>query len=192
MKLILATSNKGKVREIKEIFKDYEVIAYTELIEGFEIIEDAPTFKGNAIIKAKAVYEALQDENVTVISDDSGISVPALDGAPGIYSARYAGVGASDKDNLNKLIASLKENNLEKTPAFYTCAIALVNRFGVKCVHGWMHGDAIAQAKGEKGFGYDPMFVPEGHEKTLGELEDSIKEKISHRYKALKHLRNLL
>ncbi|MGB5966527.1 MAG: non-canonical purine NTP pyrophosphatase, partial [Sulfurimonadaceae bacterium] len=108
MKIVLATSNKGKVREIKAMCTDFDVVAFSEIIEPFEIVEDAPTFKGNALLKAKAVYDALDDEEAIVLSDDSGISVDALDGAPGIYSARYGGEDASDKDNLYKVMDTLK------------------------------------------------------------------------------------
>ncbi|MBD3796415.1 MAG: RdgB/HAM1 family non-canonical purine NTP pyrophosphatase [Campylobacterales bacterium] len=192
MKLVLATSNKGKVREIKELCKDFEVVPYTDLIEAFEIIEDADTFKENALIKARAVYKALNDENVIVIADDSGISVDVLDGAPGIYSARYAGENANDKDNLYKLIEAIKEKGVSSSPAYYTAAIAIVTKNKEKSVHGWMYGIALTKAIGEGGFGYDPMFVPEGYDKTLGELDEDIKKELSHRSKALKLARIVL
>ncbi len=183
MKIIVASGNKGKIKEIKKILNSYDVIPYTDLIEPFEIEENGGTFKENAIIKAKAIYEKLP-ENI-VIADDSGISVPALNNEPGIFSARYAGENASDKDNLNKLINELKKRNIKKTPAFYTAAIAIATPYGVFTTHGFMYGDVIDVARGDKGFGYDPMFIPKGYNKTLGELEESIKQKISHRVKAL-------
>lgn len=189
MKLILATSNKGKVKEIKALCKDFEVIAYSELIEEFEIIEDADSFKGNALIKARAVFKALSQKNeykdVVVLADDSGISVDVLGGAPGIYSARYASKGASDKDNLNKLIDDVKKSGLKSSPAHYTAAIAIVTPKYEYSVHGWMYGDVIAEARGNGGFGYDPMFIPLGYDKTLAELDDEIKKSLSHRAKAL-------
>lgn len=185
LKLVLATSNKGKVREIKALCEGYEVIPYSELIDEFEIIEDADSFKENALIKARAVFKALDDEDVVVMADDSGISVDILDGAPGIYSARYAGVDANDKDNLYKLIDSIKEKGVKSSPAHYTAAIAIVTKNGEKCVHGWMYGDAITKAIGDGGFGYDPMFIPLGYNKTLGELDDKTKKELSHRSKAL-------
>lgn len=184
-KLVLATSNRGKVREIKEQCRDYEVVPYTDLIEPFEIVEDAKSFKENALIKARAVYEALGDEDAVVLADDSGISVDVLDGAPGIYSARYAGENASDKDNLYKLIDDIKAKGVKSSPAHYTAAIAIVTKGKERTVHGWMHGEAISEARGEGGFGYDPMFIPLGYEKTLGELESEIKRKLSHRSQAL-------
>ena len=184
MKIVLATGNKGKLREFKNMC-DTEVIAFSDLLGEMEIVEDADTFKGNALIKARTIYAKLEDKNAIVISDDSGISVPLLGGVPGIYSARYAGEGASDKENLYKLVDAVKEQGVEKTPAYYTAAIAIVSKFGEYVVHGWMHGDVLNSTHGEKGFGYDPMFVPTGYEKTLGELEDEVKKAISHRGKAL-------
>ena len=185
LKLVLATSNKGKVREIQAMCKDFEVVPYTELMQEFEIVEDADTFKENALIKARAVFKALADENIIVIADDSGISVDILDGAPGIYSARYAGVDSGDKENLSKLMSAIKEKGVESSPAHYTAAIAIVTKDAEYSVHGWMHGVAMSVAKGEGGFGYDPMFIPEGYEQTLGELDDEVKKKLSHRAKAL-------
>lgn len=185
MRLYLATTNKGKVREIKYYFGDVDVLAYTDVIDAFEIEENEDTFAGNALIKARAVFKALNDENAFVLSDDSGISVPLLGNAPGIYSARYAGVDASDRDNLLKLKASVLKQNVKSTPAYYTAAIALVSRYGEQVVHGWMHGDVITEERGTNGFGYDPIFIPNGYTQTLGELGDDIKKKISHRAQAL-------
>lgn len=185
MKLVLATSNKGKVREIKALCRDFEVVPYSELIDEFEIVEDGKDFKENALIKARAVFKALNDEDVIVLADDSGISVDVLGGEPGIYSARYAGVGASDKENLYKLIEAIKTKGFDSSPAHYTAAIAIVTKDGEYSVHGWMYGEAMAKAVGEGGFGYDPMFIPLGYDKTLGELDDETKKSISHRAKAL-------
>ena len=119
------------------------------------------------------------------MADDSGISVEVLDNKPGIYSARHAGKNASDKDNLYKLVNDIKEKGLELSPAFYTAAIAIVTSKSEYCVHGWMYGTVTTQIKGNGGFGYDPMFIPLGYDKTLGELDDEIKKKLSHRAKAL-------
>lgn len=184
MKIVLATGNKGKLREFQQMC-DAEIIPFSSLTGALEIIEDGETFAQNALIKARTIYEKIGSEYL-VIADDSGISLPILDGAPGIYSARYAGEGASDKENLYKLIDAVKERRLKETPAYYTAAIAIVSQYGEYVVHGWMHGKVIDEARGEKGFGYDPMFIPEGFEETLGELDDAVKEKLSHRSKALK------
>lgn len=191
MRIVLATSNKGKVREIKELLHDREVFPYTDLMEGFEIVEDGDTFKENALIKARAVYRALGDDNAVVIADDSGISVDVLNGAPGIYSARYAGEGCSDKDNFNKLIDAIKEQGVVSSSAHYTAAIAIVSKEGESCVHGWMHGTVSIYPRGENGFGYDPIFTPTRHTLTLGELDSEVKVGISHRSKAL-HLAKIL
>jgi len=185
MKLVLATSNKGKVKEIKALCKEFEVIPYSELMEEFEIIEDGSSFKENALIKARAVFNALNSDDVIVMADDSGISVNVLDGKPGIYSARHAGKDATDKDNLYKLIQDIKDKNVTSSPAYYTAAIAIVTKKSEYCVHGWMYGTAISEAIGDGGFGYDPMFIPLGYDKTLGELDDEVKKSLSHRAKAL-------
>lgn len=184
MKIVLATGNKGKLREFKQMCKT-EVIAFSDILGEMEIVEDADTFKGNALIKARTIYEKLESDEYIVISDDSGISVPLLGGIPGIYSARYAGEDATDKENLHKLVDAVKGQGVEQTPAYYTAAIAIVSKKGEYVVHGWMHGDVLSTTRGEKGFGYDPMFVPAGYEKTLGELDDEVKKNISHRGKAL-------
>ncbi len=191
-KIVLATSNKGKVVEIKNMMDGYEVKNYTDIIAPFHIEEDADTFKGNAIIKAKAVFDALGDDEAIVLSDDSGICVDALGGEPGIYSARYAGVGASDKQNLQKLVDAIKAKGLTSSSAHYTAAIAIATKDGVFTVHGYMYGMAITEPRGDKGFGYDPMFIPEGFDRTLGELDDEVKNAISHRGRALFNAKALL
>ncbi|NLC28710.1 MAG: RdgB/HAM1 family non-canonical purine NTP pyrophosphatase [Campylobacteraceae bacterium] len=191
MKLVLASSNKGKIKEIKSFLRGWNIVGYEDILTPFEIEESGLTFKENALIKARMVYNALEEKAI-VLSDDSGISVPLLGGAPGIYSARFAGERASDKDNLAKLIKTLQNKNIVQTPAFYTAAIALMTPFGEFCVHGWVHGTAISEARGEGGFGYDPMFIPDGFDVTLGEMDDASKLAISHRTQALKLAKILL
>jgi XTP/dITP diphosphohydrolase len=183
MKIVLATGNKGKLREFQQMCKE-EVTPFSELLELFDIIEDGDTFAQNALIKARTIYERLGEEFV-VIADDSGLSLPLLGGVPGIYSARYAGEQASDTENLQKLIEAIKEKGVHSTPAYYTAAIAIVSKYGEFVVHGWMHGDVVDEARGEKGFGYDPIFIPNGCTQTLGELDDTVKSTISHRAQAL-------
>jgi XTP/dITP diphosphohydrolase len=190
VQLILATSNQGKVREFGQFFGE-KLVPYSDIIPAFEIVEDGDSFAANALIKARSIYDRLGKDAI-VISDDSGISVPILGGEPGIYSARYAGVNASDLDNLNKLISAIKAKGAKRTPAFYTAALALVCKEGEFVVHGWMHGDVIDEARGESGFGYDPMFIPTGYEHTLGELPDDVKKEFSHRSKALRLLQPIL
>ncbi len=185
MKIILATSNRGKVREIADLFSEDEVTPYSELIGPMHIVENGSDFAANALIKARSVFSKLPKGGAVVLSDDSGISVPLLNHEPGIFSARYAGEGASDRENLEKLVENLKAQGLQEAPAYYTAAIAVVSPEGEYVVHGWMHGRVIDTPRGEGGFGYDPIFIPEGYDQTLGELDPAIKRTISHRAKAL-------
>ena len=191
MNIILASGNKGKIKEFKT-YMNGDVHSYSDVMEPFEIIEDGKTFKENALIKAHGVYEKLENDEAIVIADDSGISVNAFGGKPGIYSARYAGEGATSEQNLDKLIYDLKQINLKITPAFYTAAIAIVCNKGEFCVHGWMYGNVIDEKRGINGFGYDPIFMPLGYDKTLGELGDEVKKRLSHRSHALELAKILL
>ena len=196
MKVVLASANKGKIAEFEKLMPNDEVIAFSEILGKIEIDEDQDSFKGNAIKKARTIYDLLIekgfDKNVIVISDDSGITVPALNNEPGIYSARYAGLNASDKENNAKLIENLNAKNLEKTPAFYTACIAIIYKNETYTVHGWMHGNVINKELGEGGFGYDPMFIPIGFNETLAELGYEAKKDFSHRTKALNLAKKVL
>lgn len=192
MKIVLATGNKGKLEEFKKLLPNEEIIPFKELIGNYEVEEDQDSFKGNAVKKAKEIYEKIGDENIIVISDDSGITVPVVNNEPGIYSARYAGENASDEQNNAKLISKLKEKNIDKTEAYYTACIAIVYKNEVYTVHGWMYGDVIPQTVGEGGFGYDPMFIPKGFDKTLGELPHEVKKQFSHRSRALNLAKKVL
>ncbi len=185
MQIILATSNKGKVKEIRDLFTEDDVIPFADLLGPMEIEENGTTFAENALIKARTIAEKLGRDDAVVVSDDSGITVPALGNEPGIYSARYAGEGAGDRDNLEKLVAKLKDRGLREAPAYYTAAIAVVAPGAEYVIHGWMHGRVIDTPRGDGGFGYDPIFIPEGFEQTLGELDPRIKRELSHRAKAL-------
>ena len=195
MRIVLASANKGKIVEFQKLMPNDEVIAFSEILGEMEIIEDKDSFKGNAIKKAQTIYDELLKighKDMIVISDDSGITVPVLNNEPGIYSARYAGEGSSDKQNNAKLIENLNKQNIEKTPAFYTACIAIVYKDEVYTVHGWMHGNVINKELGEGGFGYDPMFIANGFDKTLGELGYEAKKEFSHRTKALKLAKKVL
>lgn len=188
MKIILATSNKGKIEEFKKLMPNDEVIAFSELLGKIEIVEDKDSFKGNAVKKAQSIYDELIKKSyndVVVISDDSGITVPLLNNEPGIYSARYAKENATDIENNSKLISNLKNKGLNSAPAYYTACIAIIYKNEVYTVHGWMHGKIIDKTIGSNGFGYDPMFIPNGFDKTLGELSHEVKKEFSHRSKAL-------
>ena len=196
MKILLATSNKNKVKEIKEFFTEYDVCALDEVLDPFEIDECGTSFKQNALIKVRAVHEALKSKNLQseffVLSDDSGICVDALGGAPGIFSARFSGAGATDASNREKLASELEALNLDSSPAHYTAAIALKCDLGEFCTHGFMHGTAICEERGHNGFGYDFMFIPRGFDRTIGELPAEVKFKISHRTKGLALIQILL
>lgn len=185
MKIVLASSNKGKIEEFKKMLPNIDVVAFSELLGDMQIIEDGKTFQDNAIIKAKTIYEKLNDSDAIVISDDSGITVPELNNEPGVYSARYAGENANDKDNNQKLISNLNKKNLQSTPAYYTACIAIAYKGEVFTVHGWMYGNVINEEIGNNGFGYDPLFIPKGYDKSLGELPLEVKKSFSHRSRAL-------
>lgn len=195
MKIILATHNMDKVKEIKDFLKTYEIYALNEILTPFEIEETGKTFKENALIKSKAIFNALDKKQINdfiTLSDDSGISLPVLGGKPGIYSARYSGINATDKSNRTKLINELNALNLSKTPAFYTACIAISSKFGDYTTHGFMHGFAINEERGNNGFGYDFMFIPNGFDKTVGEIDKEIKLKISHRSRGLELMKHIL
>ncbi len=191
MKIVVASSNPGKLREI-EAFLGFKVIAFKDLTGDLDIVEDGATFAQNALIKARAIYNLIDKNKYIVISDDSGISIDALGGEPNIYSARYAGENATDKDNLQKAVNKLKELGLTESKAHYTAAIAIVSKWGEYTVHGWMHGKVITTPRGNRGFGYDPIFIPHKLNKTLGELDDEVKLYLSHRSKALNLVKPIL
>ncbi|CZE49874.1 non-canonical purine NTP pyrophosphatase [Campylobacter geochelonis] len=198
MKIVLATSNKDKVKEIKEFFEEYEIYALSEIMQPFEIIEDGTTFQENALIKARAVFAKLSDEQkgeFIALSDDSGISVDALDGAPGIYSARFSSdivLHPTDESNRAKLTCELRKRNLTQSKAHYTAAIAVASKFGEFVECGYMHGVAIDKERGKNGFGYDFMFIPDGFDKTVGELDLATKLAISHRSNGLRAIKPVL
>ncbi|WP_065838543.1 non-canonical purine NTP pyrophosphatase [Campylobacter fetus] len=196
MKIVLATNNKDKVKEIKAFYNGYEIYALIEICEPFEIDETGASFKENALIKARAVYAKLCElklENEFIaLSDDSGISVEALGFAPGIYSARYSGKDATDASNREKLACELHKIGLKKSRAFYTACIAVASKFGDFNTHGFMYGTLIDEERGDNGFGYDFMFMPDGFEQTIGQLDVKTKLAISHRSKGLELAKYIL
>lgn len=196
MKIVLATNNMDKVKEIKAYYTEFEVVALKEICKPFEIEENGVSFYENAMIKARAVYDKIKElglENEYIaLSDDSGISVDAIDGRPGIYSARYSGESATDASNRAKLITELNKLGLSQSNAFYTACIGICSKFGEYGVHGFMHGKVIDKELGDNGFGYDFMFIPDGFDKTVGQLDESIKLEISHRSKGLRLARPVL
>ncbi|MFQ6342692.1 RdgB/HAM1 family non-canonical purine NTP pyrophosphatase [Campylobacter sp. VTCC 70190] len=187
MKIILATSNPHKVLELKELLKDFEIYTFDEFLTPFEIEENGKNFKENALLKARAVFEALdekQKKDFIVLSDDSGLCVDVLEGRPGVYSARFSEQG-DDKNNRIKLVSEMAKKGFKESKAHYVACIALVGLMGEFSTHGIMHGRVIDTQKGENGFGYDALFIPKGFDKTLAQLSADEKNSISHRFKAL-------
>lgn len=187
--LIVATTNQGKLREIKELLKDLhlKITSLADYPDAPEIIEDGRTFDQNALKKAATI--ALYTRKLT-LGEDSGLEVKALGNQPGIYSARYSAPNATDRKNNLKLLRSLRNYPLEQRQARYRCSAALVNGEGIiDVVSGRCSGLITHRSKGKNGFGYDPLFFLPRYNKTFGELDPSIKAKISHRARALKKLR---
>jgi XTP/dITP diphosphohydrolase len=185
--LILATSNLHKVGEMRELLPGVEL---EPLPAGYESpVEDGDSFEANALIKARAAHAALGG---AVIADDSGIAAEDLGGAPGIYSARYAGEGASDGDNLDKLLREVDAAGGERRAA-YVCVLALIEADGSEHVfEANCSGHLLRERRGDGGFGYDPIFVPDdigsGDERTMSELSPAEKNAISHRGRAARLL----
>ena len=177
--IVIATKNKGKLKEFRSILADAydEILSLEDFDEIPDIEETGLSFRENALIKAKATSDFLA---VDAIGDDSGLVVDALRGAPGIYSARYAGEGASDDENNEKLLSELKgENNRS---AEFVCCIALVCVNGVKeFFEGECRGEILSEKRGRGGFGYDPVFFVPEHSRTMAELSLGVKNRISHR-----------
>ncbi|MDR7869238.1 MAG: XTP/dITP diphosphatase [Tissierellaceae bacterium] len=192
-KLILSTNNNHKVEEIKNILKDMpiEVLSKNDAgISSFDVDEDGTTLEENSIKKAKVLADKVE---YMVMADDSGLFVDALDGAPGVYSSRYAGEEGNDDKNNIKLLNELKDISKEDRTASFLTVIALITEDKeVYTVRGECKGYIGFEPKGDNGFGYDPLFIPHGYDKTFSELGDNIKNKISHRAKALEEIKVLM
>ena len=189
MKIFLATGNKHKIKEIEKIFKmdNVEILSINDGIEIPEVEEDGTTFEENS--KKKAL-EIAKFTNMITISDDSGLCVDALGGAPGVYSARYAGEHGNDLDNNKKLVKELQ--GIENRKARFVCVITLAKPTGeTYSFRGEVEGDIIDIPQGTEGFGYDPHFFMKEYRKTLAEIPE-IKNKISHRARALEKLKENL
>ena len=186
MKLIIASNNAHKIYEIKKILagKFDEIISLRDAGISHETVEDGTTFIENAIKKAREIAELT---GCTALADDSGICAHALDGAPGIYSARFAGCHGDDEANNRLLLEKLADK--EDKGAHYTCAMALCCPDGTAITaEGYMYGTITSDRRGDRGFGYDPLFVPDGETRTVAEMTDEEKNAISHRGKALELL----
>lgn len=193
MEVILASSNLHKLREFRDMFKSVPHIELISLHRFHDYIppeETGATFRENAILKAE---HAAKHFNTWAIADDSGLVIPALKGEPGVRSRRYAGLHATDSENRQKLIQEMEPLKDQARTAFYECCLAIADPSGVKkCVEGICEGMIIDREKGNCGFGYDPLFLKNDYEKTFGELEESIKNRVSHRRKAFERMINYL
>lgn len=190
--IVLATKNKNKIRECNaELSRlGLEAVAVTSVIECEEPEENGMTFMENALIKARYYAEK---SGMAVIADDSGLVVDCLDGAPGIYSARYAGDHGDDGKNNEKLVAEVLKTGASDRSAAYVCAMAYVSPDGtIFTAEGRCEGEIITEARGTDGFGYDPFFYVPAFERTMAELTMDEKNAISHRGKALRELVNIL
>ncbi len=190
-KIVLASGNAGKIKEIQAILKHHPVIPQAEFnVEEAE--ETGSTFVENAIIKAR---NAALHCNSAAIADDSGLVVDALDGAPGVISARYAGVGASDQDNLVKLLKQMQGIPPEQRTARFVCVIVLMRHADDPLpiiAQGTWEGSILTESRGENGFGYDPVFWVPTHQQASAELSPDEKNAISHRGQALQQLTHLI
>jgi len=190
--IYLATNNAHKVEELSAMFERENIpvtVKSAAEIGGMpEVDETETTFVGNATLKVMALADRL-GESEYALADDSGIEVDALDGAPGIYSARFAGEGAADGANLAKLLKLISQVPETNRGAQFACSLVLVNLRGEKVAFSDIcRGTLIPESRGDNGFGYDPAFIPEGYENTFGELDWDVKSRISHRAKALQQL----
>ncbi len=193
-RIVLATRNAGKIRELRRILADaaveIELVGLEEFPQIGEVAETGLTFAENALLKAHAVARG---SGLPSIADDSGLCVDALNGMPGVFSARWAGVrtsdAAKDKANLDLLLAQISDVPEGRRGAHFACAAALALPSGEeRVVEGAMHGSLIFGPRGTGGFGYDPIFVPEGDDRTTAELSAQEKDAISHRGRAFRAL----
>ena len=186
--ILIATSNKGKIKEIKHILSDIDHIKFISLSEihgnGFDVEEHGKTFQENALIKAKAYAEKF---GYVALADDSGLEVDYLNGAPGINSARYAGENATDEERVKKLLTELKGVPENKRTAQFSCVVCLYDPVSGHKIftEGFCPGVITDAPSGHNGFGYDPIFIPDGYKNTMAELAPEQKNSISHRGKAL-------
>ena len=191
--LLLGTRNPGKIYEIKLILGDLplEFSSLNDFPHVAVAVEDADTYAGNAIKKAR-FYAA--STGLPALADDSGLEVEALDGAPGVISARYAGEHANDSDRRELLLAELAKTGSDDRRARFVCAIAIATVAGevLNLSEGICEGTITFEPRGNSGFGYDPLFIPDGYNETFAELSDDVKNQISHRARALLKLRAFL
>lgn len=189
--IVVASNNEHKISEIKDILKafSFKIISMNEAGINIEVEETGTTFLENAYIKAKEIHTLLNNEDYLVMSDDSGIEVDALGGAPGVYSARYAGEHGNSEKNNEKLLKELEGKPLNERTARFVCAIVLIGlgEEAIK-VQGVVEGVVTTEIKGKDGFGYDPLFYVPEYNKTFAEMNSDEKNLVSHRGRALEML----
>jgi XTP/dITP diphosphohydrolase len=189
VQLVIASRNVHKIRELRAMLKAYKFLDVLSLLDFPQYVplpENGKTFEEN--VTQKAIHAA-KSLNRWTLADDTGLVVPALQGAPGVYSARYAGENATDPDNRKKLLAEMKEIFEPHRQGYFECWLAIAAPQGLKkCVRGVCEGTILTKEKGGKGFGYDSLFVKYEYGKTFSELEENVKNRISHRRKALDKL----
>ena len=184
MKLVFATNNKHKLQEVRDIVGDrVEVLSLSDINCNDDIPETADTLQGNALIKARYIYEKY---GVDCFADDTGLEVEALDGAPGVYSARYAGEECDSEANMKKLLHNLTDKNNRN--AQFRTVIALIINGEERLFNGIVKGVIATEKMGTSGFGYDPIFIPEGFSESFAQMDASMKNSISHRYRATEEL----
>lgn len=183
-KLVFATNNAHKLEEIRAILGDkMEILSLADINCHADIPETANTLEGNAHLKSEYVYNHY---GLDCFADDTGLEVEALDGAPGVYSARYAGDGHDSQANMQKLLKEMEEKNNRK--AQFRTVISLIEKGEEKLFEGIVRGEITREKRGNSGFGYDPVFQPEGFDVTFAEMRSDVKNKISHRARAVKAL----
>lgn len=188
MKLCFATNNPHKLHEIRALLgRDFELLSLADTGCDEDLPETRETLEGNALQKAQYVYEHY---HVNCFADDTGLEVDALDGAPGVFSARYAGPQRSDSDNIERLLGELKPATARK--ARFRTVIALIINGAPKTFEGVVNGVISEQIRGKEGFGYDPVFIPDGYTQTFAEIGSHEKNKISHRAIAVNKLLDYL
>jgi XTP/dITP diphosphohydrolase len=188
--ILLASTNKGKLHDVKEILKDIdvEILSFLNFKDYPNVEETGSTFLENAELKVKAAFKKY---GIPSIGDDSGLESFQLNGEPGIYSARYAGVNSDDQKNNVKLVSKLSEYPEPHTGRF-VCAAVYFDGNDIKSAIGEVRGNIINIPRGNNGFGYDPLFIPDGYDKTMAELSHEEKNKISHRLNAFKEIKKYL
>jgi len=188
MQLLFATHNQNKLKEVKNLIPNtIQLLSLDDFKITTDVEETSDTIEGNAILKARSIYN---QTGINCFADDSGLLVDALNGAPGVYSARFAGEQKNDDDNMSKLISALK-NEINRRAHFKT-VIALIIDKKEYLFEGIIHGTIISEKRGNKGFGYDPIFIPDGYYNTFAEMSLETKNAISHRGIALKKMVSLL